>query len=284
MAKRSSNEKLLIKQIIGFVIYSIICIFAIYLIVGLMNGNKKSLFGYTIRIVVSGSMEPEIQTNSINIIKLCDIEDIKVNDVVCFNYSQDVIHRVIEIKTNEDGDIVLHTKGDANEKPDDVEVYDEMVIGKVVKTFNGASGLISKYSISPGNIDSVALSRDLISKLIIIGIIIFIVIYIIEVIKILVISFGKNDRYNKVIDEYINDIDELIMYKELLKDLKDYEVENSSETRFRFLLNGFSKAKAGIEIDKLHSAIKHYKKHIKHCLWLSKLGDKIDSTDKHYKK
>lgn len=284
MAKRSSNEKLLIKQIIGFVIYSIICIFAIYLIVGLMNGNKKSIFGYTIRIVVSGSMEPEIQTNSINIIKLCDIEDIKVNDVVCFNYSQDVIHRVIEIKTNEDGDIVLHTKGDANEKPDDVEVYDEMVIGKVVKTFNGASGLISKYSISPGNIDSVALSRDLISKLIIIGIIIFIVIYIIEVIKILVISFGKNDRYNKVIDEYVNDIDELIMYKELLKDLKDYEVENSSETRFRFLLNGFSKAKAGIEIDKLHSAIKHYKKHIKHCLWLSKLGDKIDSTDKHYKK
>ena len=279
MKKRSSNEKLLIKQVVGFIIYTILCIFIIYAVVGLVSGTKKSLFGYTVRIVVSGSMEPEIKTNSINIIKLCDIDDINVNDIVCFNYSQDIIHRVFEIKTNDDGDTILHTKGDANEKADDVEVYDEMVIGKVVKTFNGTSNIISKYSISPGNVDGVALSRDLTSRLIILGIIIFAIIYVIELLKIIIISFGKKDNYNKVIDEYIEDINELIMYRELLIELKDYEVENSAETRFRFILNKIAKAKAGVEISNLHSSIKHYKRQINHCLWLSKLGEKIDNTD-----
>jgi len=279
MKKRSLNERILLKQILGFITYAIIWTVIIFFVVGVVGNPRKSFFGYTVRIVVSGSMEPEIKTNSLNIIKLCSIEDINVNDVVCFNYSQDIIHRVFEIKTNEDGDIVLHTKGDANEKADDVEVYGEMVIGKVVKTFNGTSELISKYSISPGNIDSLALSKDLISKLAVLGVIIFTAIYIVEIVRIMIISFGKKDSYDKVIDMYIKDIDELIMYKELLKELKEYEVENTSETRFRYLLNKVAKAKAGIEIDKLNSSIKHYKKQVKHCIWLSKLGVKIDNTD-----
>ena len=116
--KRSTNEKLFMRQLFIMLVYVIISIFLLSIAIGILTGHRKSLFGYTARVVVSGSMEPSIKTNSISIIKLCDIKDIHVNDVVCFNYSQDVVHRVIEIKTNEDGDIILHTKGDANEKAD----------------------------------------------------------------------------------------------------------------------------------------------------------------------
>ena len=189
--KRSTNEKLFMRQLAIMLIYVIISIFLLSIAIGILTGHRKSLFGYTARVVVSGSMEPSIKTNSISIIKLCDIKDIHVNDVVCFNYSQDVVHRVIEIKTNEDGDIILHTKGDANEKADEVEVYNEMIIGKVVKTFNGVSGLIEKHSISPGNIDTLALSRDLTAKILLVGIAALIIAWIFDIAKILIKSFSK---------------------------------------------------------------------------------------------
>ena len=276
--KRSTNEKLFMRQLAIMLIYVIISIFLLSIAIGILTGHRKSLFGYTARVVVSGSMEPSIKTNSISIIKLCDIKDIHVNDVVCFNYSQDVVHRVIEIKTNEDGDIILHTKGDANEKADEVEGYNEMIIGKVVKTFNGVSGLIEKHSISPGNIDTLALSRDLTAKILLVGITALIIAWIFDIAKILIKSFSKkNNGYQEEIDKYIEDINELILYRDILKELKEYEIENSAETRFRYIMNSISRAKAEYEVDKIHSSIKHFKKQIKHCLWLNKIGVKIDN-------
>lgn len=91
--------------------------------------------GYTIRIVTSKSMEPEIKVNSINIIKQCNINDIHIGDIICFKYNKDIIHRVIDI-TNDSGKTMIHTKGDANKKEDNIDIFEDMVIGKVMYTFN----------------------------------------------------------------------------------------------------------------------------------------------------
>lgn len=267
------------KGILGFTLYiiAIVCIGAFLL--HLINGNSDGIFGYTARIVVSGSMEPEIKVNSLTIIKKCGIEDIQEGDIICFNYSQDIIHRVIEVTTSDSGATVLHTKGDANESADDVEIYDQMVIGKVVHTFNGATSIIEKYSVSPGNVDGVSLSRDIIMRLIFIGLVLFVVAWLLSIVKIILYTFSKKDNLEDIVDKYLKDIDELILYREVIRQLKDNNIENSPATRFRFFMNRVARAKVEIEIKNLHCDINDFKRSLKHCIYLNRLGEKLDIND-----
>lgn len=79
-------------------------------------------------VVLSGSMEPKIQTGSLCFInKNTSFDSIKENDVIAFKLSGDVLvtHRVVE-KTN-DG---LVTKGDANEVNDASLVNKTNFVGK----------------------------------------------------------------------------------------------------------------------------------------------------------
>lgn len=276
--KSESVKQKLNKKFTYFTIYMILIVVITTFIMYLINDKDKYIFGYSARVVVSGSMEPDIKTNSLNIIKLCDIDDINVGDVVCFNYSQDIIHRVIE-KTDNNGTTVLHTKGDANDSADDIEVYNDMVIGKVVLTFNGIASTIEKYSIAPGKVDGVALSRNIITMCMICGLVAILVSWLINIITIIIRVFIKEDRIDENIDEYMHDIDELLLYKEMLQQLKEYEVENSAETRFRFITNRISRAKAEVEIYNMHRNIKEFKKNINKCIILNKVGNKIDNMD-----
>lgn len=264
------------KRILGLTVYLIAVIFVAALLLHLMNDSDKTVFGYSARVVVSGSMEPVIKVNSISIVKNCDIEDIHENDIVCFKYSQDIIHRVIEVTTNDSGETVLHTKGDANELADNIEIYEDMVIGKVVYTFNGLADIVEKYSISPGQIDGVTLSRNIVLSLVILGLLIFVAMWLVSLISIIIKSFSKKNNLDDNIDKYINDIEELILYRDVLKELKENEVENSAETRFRFLANRVARAKAEVNIKELHHEIKNFKREIKHCIYINKLGSKLD--------
>jgi signal peptidase len=267
------------KGILSLTLYIIVVVCIGAFLLHFINGKSDGIFGYTARIVVSGSMEPEIKVNSLTIIKKCEIEDIQEGDIICFNYSQDIIHRVIEITTSDSGATVLHTKGDANESADDIEIYDQMVIGKVVHTFNGITSIVEKYSVSPGKVDGVSLSRDIIIRLIFIGLVLFVVAWIVSIVKIILHTFSKKDCLEDTIDKYLKDIDELILYREVLKQLKDNNIKNTNETRFRFIMNRVSKAKAEIEIKNLHYDIKDFKRAVKHCIYINKLGEKMDLGD-----
>jgi signal peptidase len=255
-------------------------VFIVAFLLHIINGTTDGVFGYTARIVASGSMEPEVKVNSLTIIKKCDIKDIKENDIICFNYSQDVVHRVIEIATNESGITVLHTKGDANEKADDIEVYDDMLVGKVVHTFNNLAPIIAEYSVSPGEIDGVTLSRNIVTVLVIFGLVLFIAAWIASLINIIIKSFVKEDNLDKNIDKYLQDIDELLLYREMLKQLKEYKVENSKDNKLNFINNRIARAKAEVEMKNLHYAIKDFKKSVKHCMYINKLGDKLNKHNK----
>lgn len=279
MAKKNVLKNKLNNRMILFIVYLILIVLLTSGLIGFMNGSTKSIFGYTFRIVVTGSMEPNIKTNSLNIIKICDIEDIEVGDILCFNYSQDIVHRVVEKTTNSDGVTVLHTKGDANEMPDSIEINSEMVVGKVVKTFNEVASIIDKYSIYPGQIDGISLARTIIVYGLIIGFIVLILSWLVTILSILIKSFKKETKFNKNIDKYIEDIDELILYRELLLELRDKEVENSAETRFAFIGNRLARAKAELEIRNLHYSIKDFKKSIKQCLYINKLGTLMDKEE-----
>lgn len=87
------------------------------------------------RIVLSGSMEPEILTGSVAYInKNVKSEDIEVGDIIAFNIGEEsvVVHRVVAINETES---CFVTKGDANEEldfnPISFSDYEGKVVGSI---------------------------------------------------------------------------------------------------------------------------------------------------------
>lgn len=131
---------------------SLSTIFILFLIASIaisnIGTNKKSLniFGYRPVLVISGSMLPAIQINSISLLQYCSMDDIDVGDIAMYYHPTmriNITHRVIDKYENEYGETVLTTKGDANSGPDSIEIKDSMLVGKLTKTFNSTAPFIS---------------------------------------------------------------------------------------------------------------------------------------------
>ena len=84
------------------------------------------MFAVTPYIVMSGSMEPVLQTGGIAFVNTKE-KDLKIKDVITFHADDRLVtHRIIRM----DGQY-FYTKGDANTKEDSVPVSKEQIIGKV---------------------------------------------------------------------------------------------------------------------------------------------------------
>lgn len=97
--------------------------------------NVPSVFGYSPLIVLSGSMETEIYTGDLVVVKKVKEDTIKEGDIIAFytDSSKETIitHRIMEIK-EEDGKIKYITKGDSNITKDAEEVDSDLVVGKYI--------------------------------------------------------------------------------------------------------------------------------------------------------
>lgn len=120
-------------------ILSIICIIillpvlfvnSVILINSWIHPDKiPSFFGWKPFIVLSGSMESEIYSGDIVVVKEVDKENLKVNDVIAFKNDDIVVtHRIVEI-VNENGTTKYITKGDNNNTQDKDYVLPENVEG-----------------------------------------------------------------------------------------------------------------------------------------------------------
>lgn len=98
----------------------------------LFIGTKIDLFGYEMRVVKSGSMEPAIPTGSI--VLVAPVESYEVGDVVTYHTGQagsiPVTHRIVK-KNQGEQHLYYLTKGDANEDMDPSPVAHQRVMGKV---------------------------------------------------------------------------------------------------------------------------------------------------------
>lgn len=128
--KRKSGD------IVFFLMIVLLCI----CIIGLAKGNVPAIFGYRILNVISGSMEPWIETGSYIIIRETDSKDLVIGDVITFISKEPAIygmyntHRIYDIcKDTYTGEILFITKGDAYSETDAYPVHEEDIVGKVVK-------------------------------------------------------------------------------------------------------------------------------------------------------
>ena len=124
----------------GISIAIILCALGILLTVVLTpKGEVPSIFGYTLFRVMTGSMEPAIQTDSLIIVKKTDVSEIMPGDIISF-FSQDPsldgavnTHRVVSVEETESGRYFV-TKGDMNSVQDQYLTSENDVIGKVIFT------------------------------------------------------------------------------------------------------------------------------------------------------
>ena len=116
-------------KIAYYLVIAVIAVIAIFLILSVFP--LKS--GYGTFIVLSGSMEPKIHAGSVVAIKTQ--RDYQVGDVITFGENtkkkKPTTHRIIEVKRNNQDDIVYITKGDANNAADQQPVGEDKVLGKV---------------------------------------------------------------------------------------------------------------------------------------------------------
>lgn len=114
------------------VLSTILVIFAV-IIAFLISGMR--IFGFQVYGVLTGSMEPAYPTGSLIYVKDVDARTLRVNDVITFSVSPNVVatHRIVELVPDSTNPAVTlyRTKGDANNEVDATLVAERNIIGKV---------------------------------------------------------------------------------------------------------------------------------------------------------
>ena len=125
-------------KIIGQFILCLILIF--FILLNIFSMNNKSLFGFRIYRVISGSMQPALQIGDVIIVKKST--NYAERDIITYsNGLTTITHRIIAINNDE-----VITKGDANEV-DDKPINKEQIVGKFffrISNFSLFSIILSK--------------------------------------------------------------------------------------------------------------------------------------------
>lgn len=126
----------ILKKILTIIVMIILCgvLFAsgVILVNSYIRPNEvPSFFGWKPFIVLSGSMETQIMTGDIAVVKEVNTNELKDNDIIAFKDNEDIVitHRIVEIVKDDDGNTKYKTKGDNNNSEDDGYVYPEQVEG-----------------------------------------------------------------------------------------------------------------------------------------------------------
>jgi signal peptidase len=166
MFKKGSKSKK-IASVISVIITAMIVVLTVYIIANIVIAKKEDrpveIFGYSSAIVLSGSMEPEINKGDLIVFTKAEIEDLKIGDDVVFVagsgfYSlqgENIVHRVVALVTKE-GNILyempedmqgievvaVKTKGVANNTADSDNVTADNLLGTCVYNSAFLGGLI----------------------------------------------------------------------------------------------------------------------------------------------
>ena len=112
----------LVNKLIHWLIHSVI-IAVLFVVIAFASVVISGIHPY---VVLSGSMEPEIQTGSICFIdKDYEYEELQVGDVIAYtNGKISITHRIYELREN-----LIRTKGDANDSPDPYFISEQNYLG-----------------------------------------------------------------------------------------------------------------------------------------------------------
>lgn len=126
----------------------LVSVFVLLSVVLTPAGQVPQVLGYSVFRVMTGSMEPEIRSDSLLVVKKIPPEDIAPGDVISF-FSPDPMlegavntHRVVRVE-KENGRIQFITKGDANVIEDTYPVDASALVGRAVFKSYGLGRVVS---------------------------------------------------------------------------------------------------------------------------------------------
>lgn len=132
-SEKIDKRKRLIKLIIYIMIIPIIFYNISLIFFSIINKSETpNFFGIKTFVIISGSMEPNLKISDIVIIKKCEQNELKENDIISFRSGQSVItHRINQIIETENG-VEYITKGDNNNTKDNGTVKFDDIEGKYI--------------------------------------------------------------------------------------------------------------------------------------------------------
>lgn len=121
-----------ISNLITVVMFSVLLLMLFLVISSKAAGGEPQIFGYQLKTVLSGSMEPGIQTGSVIAVKPGgDMTRFKENEVITFQEEENMLvtHRIVEVIKNGE-QVMYRTKGDNNNAEDRNPVLSENVVAE----------------------------------------------------------------------------------------------------------------------------------------------------------
>lgn len=113
-----------------------------------ISGGEPEIFGYQLKTVLSGSMEPDIQTGSIIVVEPGgDMTRFDKNDIITFrDEDKDLTtHRIVEVEKS--GEHTMYqTKGDNNDVPDTNPVLSDNVVAEYTGYSVPYIGYLTNYA------------------------------------------------------------------------------------------------------------------------------------------
>ncbi|UJL45360.1 signal peptidase I [Virgibacillus sp. NKC19-16] len=122
-----------VNRIVSTVLMILLVSVALMVVFTKLSGGEPEVFGYQLKTVLSGSMEPGIQTGSVIAVQSVDGDqrtNFQNGDVITFMEEENklVTHRITEVATSNSG-VLYTTKGDNNNAVDASPVLAENVVG-----------------------------------------------------------------------------------------------------------------------------------------------------------
>lgn len=114
-------------------------------------GEVPSLGNYSFMRTLTGSMEPAIPVHSFIVTEAVDPESLQVGDIITFRSTESKLegalntHRITSVY-EEGGQLMFHTKGDANAVEDSEPVSSINVVGEVVFISAALGTVVSLFS------------------------------------------------------------------------------------------------------------------------------------------
>lgn len=143
MEKKKFSKLNMTKKILSItakILYDLLILFCIFLIIIVawqrITDSNKSVYGYRLFRIISGSMVPEYNIDEIVVCKDIDVNNIKVGDVVVYRgrigelNNKLIMHKVVDINQQDHG-LTFHVKGIQN-TASDPNVQSGQIVGKVV--------------------------------------------------------------------------------------------------------------------------------------------------------
>lgn len=135
--KKRRNRKNKIKKVLTVIVYILLIPLLIYnlslIFQAVLKPNETpSFLGIKTYVIVSGSMQPELDIGDIVVVKDVEENELQKGDIISFREGQNVVtHRIIEIE-NKDNQEQFKTKGDNNNSVDNNPVKMDAIEGKVI--------------------------------------------------------------------------------------------------------------------------------------------------------